>query len=227
MKQKNTIKVIIPVRGGSQRVKNKNIRPFADSNLLEIKIKQMKRIEGLDGIIVNSDSDEMLNIAKNLGVETVKRDSYFASSTVLANELYKNLAQNCDSDIILLANVTNPLLSDNTIRTCIDTYFQNLDKYDSLTTVHEIKEFLCQDGKPLNYDKYKRPRSQDLPDIVALNHALYIIPRDLIIEKSVITADKPLFYKINPTEAFDIDTEMDFELAEFMYRKLKESKSNE
>ena len=60
------IKALIPVRAGSQRVKNKNIRPFADSSLLEIKIKQMQRIKELDGVIVNSDSDEMLDIAKSL-----------------------------------------------------------------------------------------------------------------------------------------------------------------
>ena len=50
------IKALIPVRAGSQRVKNKNIRPFAGSSLLEIKIKQMMRIKELDGVIVNSDN---------------------------------------------------------------------------------------------------------------------------------------------------------------------------
>ena len=39
------IKALIPVRAGSQRVKNKNIRPFAGSNLLEIKVKQMLSIK--------------------------------------------------------------------------------------------------------------------------------------------------------------------------------------
>ena len=75
-------------------MRNKNIRPFAGTSLLEIKIKQMLRIKGLDGVVVNSDSDEMLDIANSLGVETFKRDSYYATSTVSINEVYKNIAEN-------------------------------------------------------------------------------------------------------------------------------------
>ena len=92
------IKALIPVRADSQRVKNKNIRPFADSNLLEIKIRQLKRIKDLDGIIINSDSDEMLDIAKSLGVEIFKRDAYYASNEVSANDLYRNIAETTDTD---------------------------------------------------------------------------------------------------------------------------------
>ena len=122
---KQIIKAVIPVRAGSQRIKNKNIKPFADSNLLEIKINQLKKITKLDGIIVNSDSDEMLNVAKNLGVEVVKRDAYYASSEVSINEVYVNLAEHCDSDIILFADVTNPLIKDKTIEDVVNFYFDN------------------------------------------------------------------------------------------------------
>ena len=77
---KQTIKAVIPVRAGSQRVKNKNIKPFAGTSLLEIKIKQLKQIDLLDEIIVNTDSEEMLELARSLGVTPFKRDSYYASA---------------------------------------------------------------------------------------------------------------------------------------------------
>ena len=134
------IKVLIPVRAGSVRVKNKNIKPFADSNLLTIKVEQMKRIKGIDGVIVNSNSDEMLEIAAGLGAEAVKRDEYFASSTVCMNEVYKNMAENSDCDTIIFADATNPLIKDETIEHCIKAYFENLDEYDSLTTVNDFKQ---------------------------------------------------------------------------------------
>lgn len=51
---------IIPVRAGSRRLKNKNILPFGDSNLLVWKIRQLKTVESIDNIIVSSDSDIML-----------------------------------------------------------------------------------------------------------------------------------------------------------------------
>lgn len=215
------IKVLIPVRAGSERVKNKNIKPFAGSNLLSIKIQQMNSIKEIDGIIVNSNSDEMLNIAKELGAETVKRDEYYATSSVPMNEVYKNMAENCDCDVILFADATNPLVTTKTINNCIKSYFDNLDKYDSLTTVNEIKQFMWQNGRPINYDKNQKPRSQDLPDIVALNHAVSIIPKNLMIEKMDIIGERPLLYKIDSLEATDIDTELDFEFAEYMYRKYR------
>ena len=52
-----TIKALIPVRSGSVRVKNKNIRPFAGTTLLEIKIRQLLRIPELDGVVVNFNSN--------------------------------------------------------------------------------------------------------------------------------------------------------------------------
>ena len=215
------IKALIPVRSGSQRVKNKNIRPFADSNLLSIKIGQMKRIKGIDGIIVNSNSEEMLNIAKSLSVEAVKRDEYFASSTVPMNEVYKNMAENCHCDTVVFADATNPLIEDKTIENCIKTYFENIDKYDSVATVNEVKLFMWLNGKPINYDANNKPKSQDLPNIVALNHAICIIPRELMISKKDIIGYNPNFIKINDIEATDIDNNIDFEFAEYMYKKYR------
>jgi len=61
------VKALVAVRSGSMRVKNKNIRPFAGSSLLEVKLQQLSRISNLDGIIVNSNDDTMLEIAKKYG----------------------------------------------------------------------------------------------------------------------------------------------------------------
>lgn len=70
---------IIPVRAGSQRVKNKNFKKFANTSLLEIKIKLLKKIKDIDEIIVSSDSLRILDFAKKLRVKTHVREKYFAS----------------------------------------------------------------------------------------------------------------------------------------------------
>lgn len=215
------IKALIPVRAGSQRVKNKNIRPFADSSLLEIKIKQMQRIKELDGVIVNSDSDEMLDIAKSLDAETIKRDSYYASSEVSINEVYVDLANHCDSDVILFADATNPLIKDDTVRLALKKYYDNINEYNSCNTVNVIKMFLWQNGKPINYSEDKKPRSQDLPDIYAINSAINIISREDMIKYRAFVANKPFLLPISDIEGLDIDNEIDFEFAEFMYKKYR------
>ncbi len=212
------IKALIPVRAGSLRVKNKNIRPFADSSLLEIKIKQLLSIKEIDGVVVNSNSDQMLDIAKSLGAEIVKRDEYYATSEVSPNELYVNIAENFSADIMVFANATNPIISNESIKKCIEIYRNLPEGYDSVNTVNDVKEFLWLDGKAINYNPDKKPRSQDLPNIVSINHAVNILDRELMIKRRDIFGFKPYLYTISKEEAIDIDDNLDFEFAEFVYR---------
>ena len=72
---------------------------------------------------------------------------------------------------------------------------------------------------PINYDLRHQPRSQDLPDIAALNFAINIIERDVMIENKNVVGVKPYIYVIDEVEATDIDTPLDFDFAEFVYRR--------
>lgn len=215
------IKALVAVRSGSVRVTNKNMRPFAGSTLLEVKLRQLKRIPNLDGIIVNSNDDEMLALASNLGCETVKRDQYYASNVVSMSDVYKNMAENCDCDVIAYINCTNPLLKDQTIIDAIEAYKEMVasGKHDSLNSAHLIKEFMFKDNLPINYDLRHQPRSQDLPDIAALNFAISIISREKMIECKNVVGYAPNIYIIDEVEATDIDNPIDFEFAEFVFKK--------
>ena len=68
-----TITAIVPVKGNSTRLPNKNILPFGDSNLLLHKLDQLKQVKGITDIVVSSDSDEMLEMAEKAGVTAMKR----------------------------------------------------------------------------------------------------------------------------------------------------------
>lgn len=218
------IKALIPVRSGSVRVANKNIRPFAGSSLLEIKIKQMKRIQAMgliDGVVVNSNCDEMLDIAKRLGAECVKRDERFAKSESKINEVYVDIAKHFDAEIMLYANCTNPMLEDKNVIESLEFYFARKNE-DSLNSCHLVKEFmwkLLPKKETLNYDLYKMPRSQDLPDIVALNFAINIVPTHQMIEQKSIVGKNPILFLLDEVQSLDIDNEIDFEFAEFLYHK--------
>lgn len=213
-----SIKALVAVRSGSTRVLNKNIRTFAGSSLLEIKLQQLKRIKELDGIVVNSNDEQMLSVARGLGWETVLRDPYYASNDVSMSDVYKNMAENTDSDIIAYINVTNPLLLDETISKAIARYYEGRKKYDSLNSAHLVKEFLFKDNLPVNYDLRHQPRSQDLPDIAALNFAVSILERQTMIECKNVVGYRPDIYVIDEVEATDIDNQIDFDFAEFVYK---------
>ena len=219
---KKSICALIAVRAGSKRVINKNVRPFAKKSLLEIKIESIKKVDEIQEVYVSSDDDYMLKIAKNLGATPIKRPNYYASDLVPMSEVYVHMAENLKCDHIAYLNVTSPLLSTNTLKSCVEMYNNMSSSYDSLATVNVIREYMWLDGKAINYDPKNHPRSQDLPEIYGLNFAACILPRLKMIEKRNIIGDN--FYKFvtSQEESIDIDTMLDFKIAEFLYNNREE-----
>jgi len=213
------LKALVAVRSGSVRVTNKNLRSFAGSSLLEIKLNQLKRIPNIDGVVVNSNDEAMLAIARNLGCEAVMRDADFATNEVLMSDVYENMAYNFDGDVIAYINVTNPLIKDQTLFNTIDLYKKLSKSFDSINTAHYVKEFLFKDNSPINYDLKHQPRSQDLPDIMALNFACSIITKEQMIKCKNVVGEKPYIHAIDEIEAYDIDNEIDFSFAEFLFKQ--------
>jgi CMP-N-acetylneuraminic acid synthetase len=213
-------KALIMAKGVSERVPDKNIRPFAGASLLEIKIKQMLRIPSVDGVVVNSDSDRILEIAGNLGAEAIRRDPYYCTQEINCNELYAHLAETFPADIIAVTNTTSPMITDKTMDAAIRCFLENMAEYDSLHTAHPVREFLWLDGRPMNYSEDKKPRSQDLPNILNLNAALQITTRDAMIKNRNYVGKNPYIYQIDRIEGTDIDEMLDFEVAEFLFKKL-------
>lgn len=214
------ISALIAARSGSVRVQNKNIRPFAGSTLLEVKIEQLKRISNIEEIVVNSNDDEILKIAERCGAIPCVRDPYYASNTVSMSDVYRNMAENMNCDVIVYANCTNPVIKDETIFNLVEYYKNHCDEFDSVNSAHLVKEFLWQDNLPINYDLRNQPRSQDLPNISALNFAVNVLSRETMIEGKNVVGKKPFIYNIDQIEATDIDNPIDFFLAEQIYKKL-------
>jgi N-acylneuraminate cytidylyltransferase len=212
------IKALIAVRSGSIRVLNKNIRPFAGTTLLDIKIRQLQKLKSLDGIVVNSNDDEILSIASGYGVELVKRDQIYASNDITMSEVYVNMAQNFSGEVVMYSNVTNPLLEIASIENMIRVYKDGGD-FDSVNSANAIKEFMWLDGKAINYDPLNQPRSQDLPNIQAINFAISLISKEKMISYRNVVGNNPFLYDISETEAVDIDTQLDFDIAEILYKR--------
>jgi CMP-N-acetylneuraminic acid synthetase len=212
------ITAVIPVRQGSVRVKNKNLKPFANSNLLEIKINQLKNINMIDRIIVSSDCEKMLNIANNLGVQTHRREDYYASSEANNSEFFKNLGQSVDGEYLMYSPVTCPMISKETYLDCINTFQK--DGIENLVSVSPVKHHMWLDGNPLNYNIRNSPNSQDLPDIYQITYGVSIISKNDMIEYGNVVTENPTFKVLDEIESVDIDTEFDFMVAEFIYNKI-------
>ena len=136
-------------------------------------------------IIINTDSDEAIELAKKYGVKFHKRDPYFASSKCPNNEFWAHIADNTKTDYILFTHCTNPLIKEKTYDSMIDFFVKEKNNYDSFNSVTEVKEFLILKNKPLNFDFNKAPNSQNLPDVIKLNFAINILSTKVMKERSL------------------------------------------
>ena len=219
--KKGKVTAVVAVRKGSQRVPNKNIKPFGDTTLLDLKLQTLLKVSNIDEIIVNSDCDEMIEIGKSYGVKTKKREEYFASSEASNSEFHGHIGKTTDTDYIFLAPVCSPFISSEKHEEVI-TQFMNSD-CDSLTSTSLVKGHLWLDGKPINYDLNNVPNSQDLPDIEMINYGITIVDKNIMKNKSRVIGDKPNFIILNEYEGVDINTPFEFQTAEIIY-KLKQNK---
>ena len=112
----NIITAIIPVRAGSTRLKNKNIAPFAGTNLLVNKINQLKQVREIDRIVVSSDSDLMLSMAEAVGADTHKRAPEFCDEkTKTFCEVVRHIAESVTVTTSFGPHARRPLSSPRTI----------------------------------------------------------------------------------------------------------------
>ena len=215
---------VVPIRKGSQRVKNKNFRPFAGKNLLIHKIELLKKVDFIDEIIINTDSDQAISISRELDVKYFKRDDYFASSKCPNSDFWKNIAENTKSEFIMFTNCTSPMIKLSTYQNIIKIFNEVLENsnFDSVNTVTELKEFLFKDNEPLNFKTNETPNSQDLPDIVKLNFAINILRTKDMSERKSLIGKNPYLYKLDEVEGLDINSEFEYSFAEFLFNQKDE-----
>ena len=216
------IAAIVPVRKGSERVPNKNTKKFGDTTLLELKLNTLSMISELSTIIVTTDYPKAVEIAcKYPNVSIHHRDEYYASSECSNQEFFKHIAETTpeEFDTLMYCPVTSPFISIATYHDAIDTY-KKMQEKDSLITCNVVKQPLWLDNEPLNFKKGEILKSQDLPDVMAVNFGIAILPRDLQIDCENVYGKNPLFYPINEYESVDIDTVFDFQIAQLMFDHL-------
>ena len=105
---------IIAVRKGSQRVINKNTRKFGDSSLVEMKLKQVRRISKKAIILLSSDCQKSLRIGKKYNAVIDDRERKYCSNKIPMPQVYKYLAKKVFTKYVCYLHVTSPFLKDRT-----------------------------------------------------------------------------------------------------------------
>ena len=220
-KNDGKITAIVGVRKGSNRVKNKNIKPFGDTNLLELKIQTLLKCNNIDNILVTSDCDKMLEIASKYNVDIHKRDKYYASDECPTSEYFKYLGELSPTYNVLFTCVTSPFVNSCDYYNMIEKYksedFQL--KYDSLIKCVKSNEFMFYNGKPIGFELDNQPRSQDINNLYKSSMSCSILNKYMLINNKSIIGKSPYFYELNDEiKSLDIDTPSDFIICELLYK---------
>lgn len=217
----------LPCRAGSQRVPRKNVRPFGDfpGGLLEIKLRQLARVEGIDRVLLSTDDEEVIEIARQWdfpGLEIDRRDPRLASSATSTDELIVYAGSMVPEGHLLWTHVTSPFLSADLYSEIIRGYHDCLKEgYDSLMTVNELKAFLWNEEGPVNYDRRveKWPRTQTLEPLYHINSGVFLAPAAIYHQEGDRIGRKPKLWPISEKEAFDIDWMENFEMGSLMQKQ--------
>lgn len=215
--------VLLPMKGNSQRVPNKNMKDFAGNPLYHAIMDEILKSKSVSKIVINTDSEIIKHdILKNYpDVFIINRPKELCGDFVSMNDLIKYDINQFHDQHFLQTHSTNPLLKAETIDEAIMKYFSNLGKYDSLFSVTRLQTRLYdKNGKAINHNPAVLIRTQDLEPIYEENSNFYIFSKE-----SFQRADNkriglnPQMFEMNKLEAIDIDEPEDFELAELLYRK--------
>ena len=167
-------------------------------------------------IVVTSDSDTMLEMARQAGVDIHKRAPEFCDEkTKTFGEVVRHVAENVDGDHILWATCTSPLVFPNVYRQAISEYIPALENgYDSLVAFERIKRYLWDDNGPLNYKLgLEHVPSQQLPDLYVVTDGILLAPREKMIEWSYFHGKHPYKFIVDKRTAVDIDDGLDLATA--------------
>jgi CMP-N-acetylneuraminic acid synthetase len=214
---------LLPMKGHSERVPNKNMRLFGGKPLYHTVMNTLLSVPKISIIAINTDSEVIANNAiNNFGnrVKIIHRPENIQGDFVSMNEIINyDLGVLQEQEYFLQTHSTNPLLKATTINNAIDRYFENIEKHDSVFSVTRWQtRFYWQDGKPVNHNPDELLRTQDLPALFEENSNFYIFSKTSFFNNEKKRIGKnPSLFSMEKIEAIDIDEEQDFILAEAVY----------
>jgi len=218
------IAAIVPMRHNSERVPEKNYRLFSGLPLYHYIINTLIEVPLISEIMIDTDSPFIMEDAgRNFpGVKVVKRPEELCGGEVSMNRvLFHDVAQ-IKADWYLQTHSTNPLLRPGTVTRAIETFLSKIPECDSLFSVTRVQtRFWDANGKAVNHDPNVLLRTQDLPPLFEENSNLYIFNRLNLEARRNRIGFRPLMFEVDKIEATDIDEELDFTVAELLYKIMR------
>lgn len=222
----------ICARGGSKGVKNKNIRKINGLEMIAYSIIQAQNSKLFKHIVLSTDSDEIATVGKKYGAEIFfKREKHLASDEaaklpVIRDAFIRSEKHfNTHFDTLIDLDASAPLRSSLHIKKAYDTFIQN--SYTNLITATparrnpyfnliEIQNNRVQISKEGTFST-----RQSAPKCYDMNASIYIFTRAYILENDSVFGENTGLFVMDESTAFDVDSELDFKIVEFLIREKK------
>lgn len=203
---------IIPARGGSKRLPNKNILPLGDRPLIAWTIQAAMQANVFDEIIVSTDDPNIATIANEWSGKSISRirPMKLSKDDTPMLPVVKHIASETTSDAIFLLQPTSPFRTAEDIRAVFD--LMNQSEGDAIVSVTDAPSDLVFQ---IGFANRMRPRT----DIVVPNGAIYAISTDSLMRGEDWYSGISYAYRMPKDRSLDIDTEMDLELARIMIER--------
>ncbi len=218
------IVALVPMRHQSVRVPGKNYRPLAGIPLYQHILNTLLACPEISQVVVDTDSPVVVEGCRQHypSVMLIDRPEHLRADTIPMNEILMYDTALVAADLYLQTHTTNPLLLPATVSKAIQTLQALFPAYDSLFSVTRLQTRLWdQLGRAINHNPAVLLRTQDLPPVYEENSCLYIFTRETLENKRNRLGERPYLFEIDAAEARDIDEELDFLIAEFLYHQKK------
>ena len=217
-----TISVVTNARLQSSRVHQKMVRPFAEKSLLEIAVKKLNEMDFFEHRYLAVADKELLKFAEPYpNVEILKRNTEAVKQGV--NPQHVTFAHYCEvpSDYIFVFNPCLPFVTVDTIKRAFD-YFQEND-HPSYTSVIKTGDWVFDsEGEPVTNTNPKNLTTNKDLQFYKAAHAFHIVNKKFFATKGYhweFTANDPHMVEIPDEQCVDVDTEIEFDLAEALYMR--------
>lgn len=217
------ITAIVPMRHNSERVPGKNYRDFAGKPLYHRVVDSLLACDKIAEVVIDTDSPTILEDASKHfpSVRLFERPEHLRAGEVPMNDVLLNTISQLDADFFLQTHSTNPLLSAKTVSDGVHAFLENYPIHDSLFTVTRLQTRLWDPlARAINHNPNILLRTQDLPPVYEENSCMYIFSEKILREKHNRIGDRPYMMEMPAQEAQDIDVELDFILAELLYKEI-------
>ena len=213
---------IIPARGGSKGIKNKNLQLVGGLSLLARAITSAQKIANISRVIVSTDSESIAEEAIKYAAEVHRRRDLTSSDSAKTIDVIKDIY--CDmglsDEICVLLQPTSPLRQVSDIQACINGY-EGESLVSSVVSVtlceHHPYKIIVQDDEgqmvPIRQISDLEAPRQELPKALRVNGAIYISSFKDLIERNSFFCHPTRFFEMGEDESIDIDNYRDLERA--------------